>query len=65
MVKRQTFSRWINIKKGFFREDRYPPVRYFLKEVPIAMLLEETDGYRMVVARGSNTKRTHSLLHTT
>ena len=54
-------SRWIDIKKGFLQGDSYSPVGFCLTEVPIAMLLEETDGYRMGPAGERNIKRTHSL----
>ena len=54
-------SRWIDIKKGFLQGDSYSPVGFCLTEVPIAMLLEETDGYRMGAAGERNIKRTHSL----
>ena len=54
-------SRWIDIKKGFLQGDSYSPVGFCLTEVPIVMLLEETDGYRMGAAGERNIKRTHSL----
>ena len=40
-------SRWIKIRKGFLQGDSYSPVGFCLAEVPIAMMLEETDGYKM------------------
>ena len=36
---------WINIKRGFLQVDSYSPVGFCLTEVPIAMILDETDGY--------------------
>ena len=54
-------SRWINIKKGFLQGDSYSPVGFCLTEVPITMMLEETDGYKMGKAGQRETKRTHSL----
>ena len=39
-------SRWINILKGFLQGDSYSPVGFCSTEVPIAIMLEETDGYR-------------------
>ena len=40
-------SRWIKIRKGFLQGDSYSPVGFCLTEVPIAMMLEETDRYKM------------------
>ena len=40
-------SRWIKIRKGFLQGDSYFPVGFCLTEVPITMMLEETDGYKM------------------
>ena len=37
-------SRTINIVKGFSQGDSYSPVAFCLAEVPVAMLIEETDG---------------------
>ena len=37
-------SRTINIVKGFSQGDSYSPVGFCLPEVPVAMLIEETDG---------------------
>ena len=38
-------SRWINIRKGFLQGDSYSPMGFCLTEVPVAMLLEQTDGW--------------------
>ena len=38
-------TRGITIVKGFLQGDSYSPVELCLKEVPIAMLLGETDGW--------------------
>ena len=54
-------SRWIKISKGFLQGDSYSPVGFFLTKVPVAMFLEETDGYRMGAVRERMIKRTHSL----
>ena len=40
-------SRKINIRKGFLQGDSYSPVGLCLTEVPISMLIEETDRYKM------------------
>ena len=37
-------SRKINIRKGFLQGDSYSPVGFCLTEVPISMLIEETNG---------------------
>ena len=37
-------SRKINIRKRFLQGDSYSPVRSCLAEIPIPMLIEETDG---------------------
>ena len=54
-------SRWINIRKGFLQGESYSPVEFCLTEVPVAMLLEQTDGYKIGKPRESNQKRTHCL----
>ena len=40
-------SRIVKIKKRFLQEDSYSPVGFCLMEVPILMLIKETDGYTM------------------
>ena len=37
----------INIRKGFLQGDSYSPVGLCLTEVPISLLIEETDMYTM------------------
>ena len=54
-------SRWINIRKGFLQSDSYSPVGFCLTEVPIGMLLQETEGYRMGGPGKRELRRTHSL----
>jgi hypothetical protein len=51
-------SRWINI---FLQCDSYSPVGFCLTEIPIAMMLEETDGYKMGQPGERDLKKTHSL----
>lgn len=58
--KKMRISRWIKIKKGFLQGDSYSPVGFCLTEIPIAMLMEETDGYRMGAPGERDIKRTHS-----
>ena len=54
-------SRLLNILKGFLQGDSYTPVGFCLTEVPVSMLLEETDGYKMGQKDDERVKRTHSL----
>ena len=54
-------SRWIEIKRGFLQGDSFSPVGFCLTEVPVAMLIEESDGYMMGPPGKRNLKRTHSL----
>ena len=54
-------SRLLNIMKGFLQGDSYAPVGFCLTEVPVSMLLEETDGYKMGQKDEERVKRTHSL----
>ena len=51
-------SRWIIIASGFLQGDSYPAVGFCLTEVPIAMLLEETDVYSMGLPVDRKPKRT-------
>ena len=37
----------IDIKKGFVQSDTYSPVGFCCTEIPVMMLLEESDGYNM------------------
>ena len=53
-------SRWIKIRKGFLQGNSYSPVCFCLTEVPIAMMLEETDGYKIGKPGERDLKRTHS-----
>ena len=54
-------SRKINIRKGFLQGDNYSLVGFCLTEVPISMLIEETDGYIVGQRDKERVKRTHSL----
>ena len=54
-------SRWIRILKGFLQGDSYSPVGFCLTDVPIAMLLDDTEGYKLGQPGRSCIKRTHSL----
>ena len=38
-------SRWLDIKKGFLKDDTYSPVGFCCTEIPIMMLFEESDSY--------------------
>ena len=54
-------SRWIRILKGFLQGDSYSSVGFCLTEMPIAMLLDETAGYKLDQPVRRYLKRTHSL----
>ena len=58
---KKVFSRWIEIKRGFLQGDSYSPVGFCLTEIPIAMLLEGTEGYKMGPPGNREVIRTHSL----
>ena len=58
---KKVYSRWIEIKRGFLQGDIYSPVGFCLTEIPIAMLLEETEGYKMGPPGNREVIRTHSL----
>ena len=47
--------------RGFLRGDSYSPVGFCLNEVPVAMLIEDTDGYMIGQEGERGVKRTHSL----
>ena len=51
----------INIRKGFLQGDSYSPVGFCLTEVPISMLIEETDGYSVARRDKERVERTHNL----
>lgn len=54
-------STWIKIKRGFLQGNSFSPVGICLSEVPVAMLLDDTEGYKMGPPGQNNIKRTHSL----
>lgn len=54
-------SRLIDIKRGFLQGDSFSPVGFCLTEVPIAMLLEDSEGYLMGPPGSRLLKKTHSL----
>ena len=54
-------SRWINIKKEFLQGYTFSSVGFCCTEMPVMMLLEETDGYKMRPPGNRMIKRTHSL----
>ena len=55
-----TKSRVICIVRGFLQGDSYSPVGFCLTEVPVAMLMEDTNGYMMGQEGERGVKRTHS-----
>ena len=54
-------SRKINIRKGFLQRDSYSPVGACLMEVPISMLIDETDWYTMRRRDKGRVKRIQNL----
>ena len=56
-----TSSRMINIAKGFLQGDSFSPVGFCLSEVPVSMLIEESNGYKLGQKGDERVKRTHSL----
>ena len=58
---KKVVSRWIKIKRGFPQGDSYSPVGFCLTEIPIAMLLKGTEGYRMGPPGNREVIRTHNL----
>ena len=54
-------SRWIRILKGFLQGDSYSSVGLCLTEMPIVMLLDETEGYKLGQPGRRCIKRMHSL----
>ena len=55
-----TKGRVICIVGGFLQGDSYSPVGLCLTEVPVAMLMDDTDGYMMGQDGERGVKRTHS-----
>ena len=58
---KKVVSRWIEIKREFLQGDSYSPVGFCLTEIPIALLLEGTEGYRMDPPGNREVIRTHSI----
>ena len=54
-------NRKINIRKGFLQRDSYSPVGACLMEVPISMLIDETDWYTMRRRDKGRVKRIQNL----
>ena len=54
-------SRWIRILKGFLEGDSYSPVGFCVTEMPIVMLLDEAEGYKLCQPGRRCIKRMHSL----
>ena len=51
----------IDIARGFLQGDSYFPIGFCLTEVPVAMLIEELDGYTMGKRGEQRVKVTRSL----
>ena len=56
-------SRWIRILKSFWQGDSYSSVGVCLTEVPIAMLLDEIEGYKLFQPGRRCMKKMHSLFY--
>ena len=59
--RKKIVSRLINVTRGFLQGDSFSPVGFCLTEVPVAMLMEGSDGYKMGKGGERRVKRTHSL----
>ena len=58
--RKKIVSRLINFTRGFLQGDSFSPVGFCLTEVPVAMLMEGSDGYKMGKGGDRVVKRTHS-----
>ena len=58
--RKKIVSRLINVTRGFLQGDSFSPVGFCLTEVPVAMLMEGCDGYKMGKGGDRVVKRTHS-----
>ena len=45
--RKKIMRRLINVMRGFLQGDSFSPVGLCLSEVPVALLMEGTDGYKM------------------
>ena len=57
----KVLNRKINTMKGFLEGDSYSLVGSCLTEVPVSLLMEETDGYAMRQRDEKRVKRRHNL----
>ena len=56
-----TRSRWIQFKRGFLQGDSFSPIGFCVSEIPVAMLLQSSSGYRMGHPGERGLTKTHSL----
>ena len=54
-------SRIMRMKKEYLQGDSYSPLGFCFTEVPVAMLIEDTEGYIMGKKNEPRVKRKHSL----
>ena len=58
--RKKIVSRLINVTRCFLQGDSFSPVGFCLTEVPVSMLVEGSDGYKMGKGGVRVVKRTHS-----
>ena len=61
MIERSKLVDGSILEKGSYKETTIPQLGFCLTEVPVAILLEQTDGYKMGNPGERNHKRTHCL----
>ena len=54
-------SRWISFKRGFLQGDSFSPIGFCISEIPVAMLLKASSGYRMGPPGRRRIRKAHSL----
>ena len=54
-------SRWIRFNRGFLQGDSFSPVGFCVCEIPVMMLIDKVQGYRMGPPACRIVNRTHSL----
>ena len=58
--RKKIVSRLINVTRGFLQGDSFFPLGFCLTEVPVSMLVEGSDGYKMGKGGDRVPKRMHS-----
>ena len=54
-------SRWIRFNRGFLQGDSFSPVGFCICEIPVLMLIDNLQGYRMGPPGARIVNKTHSL----